>query len=354
MKRASRPSRTTTRWVLLLLAIFGIGLAAGGYVFGRLTPMSAAADPEPRTYRVQAGTLGRAINFPAVASWEVEGIVYAPAGGVVTEIVARSGPLKAGDIVLRLDERPIVLLAGPIPAFRDLAMGVRGRDVAALNRFLAGLGYRVRAGDPRYTSATRSAVKAWQKSLRLPATGIVRLGDVVFAEPTVLSSQPFRPASGVAVGAPINPGTPILERLGATPNIVIEFGGSPPEQVSVGLQGVATFPSGRQACVALSAIRIEEGRTVAEVSGAGGPLCAADACLGLVPASGETRITVEFTLVPEVTGPQLPAAAVQSDAGGQAFVELADGIRRPVEVVVASGGLVIVRGVEPGDVVILP
>jgi hypothetical protein len=52
----------------------------------------------------------------------------------------------------------------------------------------------------------------------------------------------------------------------------------------------------------------------------------------------------EVEAVPPVSGPSVPAAAVRTDASGEAYVTMADGTRRTVEVVGAGRGIVVVQG----------
>jgi len=341
-------------WLAGLALAATAGFLAGQYVVGTTLEARAEVPPARQTYVITEGTLGRTLRYPGLAEWQPTGTLYAPSSGVVTEVVAASGTFEAGDIVLRLNERPVVLIPGPIPAFRDLTLGDRGRDVAALQDFLATQGYRVPADRAAFTEATRSAVQAWQRSLGLPTSGVVALGDVLFVKPSELDGVPFRWTPAADVGAPIAAGTPILERLAEVPILTIEFGQSPPEQLAEGLRGRALFPAGERLPVVLSMIRTVQGRSSAQLSAPRGRLCNPEVCLGLVAPEGQTEIDVEFTLVPETTGPQVPAIAVQSDVAGQPFVELADGTRQRVEIRVASGGLVVVDGIRVGQEIVLP
>jgi peptidoglycan hydrolase-like protein with peptidoglycan-binding domain len=343
---------TGVRWVALLAIGVLVGLAAGRYVVDRPT-VAAETPAAPVTFRVEEGTLGRTLRLPATGTWEVAGTIQSPAGGVITAVVTKSGLLRAGDVLLRIDERPVVLLPGDVPAFRDMRVGTRGRDVTALQRYLASQGYKVDRALSHYSTVTKAAVRRWQGKLGVPQTGVVRLGDVVFVSQADLGA-PLRWTTAVATGATLGAGAPILERLAAAPTLTIEFGGSVPAQLQQGQAAVVEFPGGARRPVTLSPIRQEQGRTWATLDPTGGPLCTGAECLVLVPPSGETPLDATFTLVPETTGPLVPAAAIQSDAAGQAFVQLPDGSRKPVEVRVASGGSVIVDGVNVGDEIVLP
>lgn len=336
----------------LFLAGLLTGIVAGAYVIGRSTQ-----PPEPPSVRdsfiVQDGTLSRSLRLPAVASWTVLGTVRSPAGGIITEIVTASGVFQPGDVVLRINERPMVVIPGSVPAFRDMTVGTRGRDVAALQAYLGELGYQVDDVGDTYTQVTETAVRGWQEALGLPATGTVSLGDVLIIDPVALEA-PLRWTESVDVGVPLAPGTAILERLSAAPALTLEFGGSPPAQLEAGIQGVAIFLNGQRRDITLTAFESSQGRQSAVLTARSGTLCAVDDCLRLAPPAGDASVEVEFILVPETTGPMLPVAAIQTDASGQSFVERPDGTRAPVRVLVASGGSAVVDGVSAGEEIMLP
>jgi peptidoglycan hydrolase-like protein with peptidoglycan-binding domain len=285
--------------------------------------------------------------------WEVGGTIQAPTGGIITEVVTSSGLLKPGDVLLRIDERPVVLVPGDIPVFRALEEGSTGRDVAALQLYLASLGYDVDATSTRYSKVTAAAVRRWQETLGIGQTGVVALGDVVFVSESALQA-PLRWTDAVFVGATLATGMPILERLAPRPTLTMDFGGSPPTQLEPGVAGDVTFPSGGHRSVVLSPIHSDLGHVWATLDSDGGVLCDVVDCLDLVPADGVTPLDVTFTLVPETTGPLVPVAALQSDATGKVFVELPDGRRRTVTVRVASGGSAIVDGLVVGEEIVLP
>ncbi|MEU5372833.1 peptidoglycan-binding protein [Streptomyces sp. NPDC005951] len=61
---------------------------------------------------------------------------------VVTKIEARTGQTpKFGQVLVEVSGRPIFMLQGDLPAYRDLMRGLSGPDVSQLQRALAGVGY---------------------------------------------------------------------------------------------------------------------------------------------------------------------------------------------------------------------
>ena len=89
------------------------------------------------------------------------------ARGVYTQLPNGSGDkVGYGDVLYRVDDKPVVLLCGTVPAYRSLRIGVKGRDVGQLNRNLHELGYgtdahvRIDPGDNAFTSKTEQALRA--------------------------------------------------------------------------------------------------------------------------------------------------------------------------------------------------
>ncbi|GGW53875.1 peptidoglycan-binding protein [Streptomyces lucensis JCM 4490] len=155
------------------------------------------------------------------------------AKGTVTWLPATGTTLRRGQTVMRADDRPVVLLYGSLPMYRDLgvvrsgrtaghttgdgdgggtgggvdggtdgrspaspsppasepasgpaagaAAPLRGMDVKQFESNLSALGYSGFTVDESYTDLTAHAVERWQKDLGLPQTGRVGAGDVVYA-----------------------------------------------------------------------------------------------------------------------------------------------------------------------------
>lgn len=346
-----RRNRGSMAWFVALVAAFGLGAASGSYILGR--PTATVASPTPQTIVVRAGTLSRSVRSLATADWSTVRRLYAPASGIVTEAVSSPGFLHAGDILMRINERPLVVVPGEIPAYRPLEAGLEGRDVAALQRYLGQAGFVVDAALERFTAVTAAAVRAWQRSLGLPPTGVVRLGDVLFVPPEGFEG-PTRWVGEVATGATIAAGTPIIEVLSRQPVLSMELGSAAPSQLVPGLRGEALFPNGSHRPVVLAAIESTPGQVLARLAPEPEPLCRGEECLELVPLGGGTGVSVDWIIVPETSGALVPVGALQSDAAGVSFVQLSDGSRRPVAVRVVSGGMAIVTGVEVGETILLP
>jgi peptidoglycan hydrolase-like protein with peptidoglycan-binding domain len=111
--------------------------------------------------------------------------LYDRIGGTFTWLPSVGAVIGRGGTLWRIDNEPIVLMYGSVPAYRTLKQGVSdGPDVTELNQNLIDLGfdpYGTISDDESFGEATTAAVKRWQKAEALPETGAVELGRVVFA-----------------------------------------------------------------------------------------------------------------------------------------------------------------------------
>jgi peptidoglycan hydrolase-like protein with peptidoglycan-binding domain len=111
--------------------------------------------------------------------------LYDRVAGTFTWLPSVGAVIGRGGTLWRIDNLPVVLMYGSLPAYRALRQGVSdGPDVAQLNNNLIALGFDPYGaiGDRRhFGEATAAAVRRWQSASGLPQTGQVELGRVVFA-----------------------------------------------------------------------------------------------------------------------------------------------------------------------------
>jgi len=84
--------------------------------------------------------------------------------GVITEIPKFNTQLKEGAVVLSASGRPLFILQGKIPIYRDLAPGMSGDDVLQLKQGLKRLGFFTGIVNKNYDQKTSLAVTRWYKS----------------------------------------------------------------------------------------------------------------------------------------------------------------------------------------------
>ena len=111
--------------------------------------------------------------------------IYDRIGGTFTWLPAVGAVVGRGGTLFKVNNLPIALMYGSVPAYRALKEGVTdGPDIGELNANLVALGYdpyRAVSVNDHFSEATAAAVKRWQHAEGLTETGEVELGRIVFA-----------------------------------------------------------------------------------------------------------------------------------------------------------------------------
>ena len=94
--------------------------------------------------------------------------------GLVTTLPVRNTQLREGNVMLTASGRPVFVLQGTIPAYRDLLPGMVGDDVRQLEAGLKRLGFDPGPVDGRYDERTSAAVARWYASARFEPFGPTR------------------------------------------------------------------------------------------------------------------------------------------------------------------------------------
>jgi peptidoglycan hydrolase-like protein with peptidoglycan-binding domain len=165
------------------------------------------------------------------------------ARGVYTKLPDSGAKVGCGGVLYRVDDRPVVLLCGTVPAYRALHMGDAGRDVRQLNRNLHRLGYdagartRVDPADDDFTVRTKRALEVLQRNKGVAATGALGSGDAVFLPEAVriatVSGEP---------GGPALPGARVLSATSDTLHVQVQLDPSQQGQVRRGDRAQITLP----------------------------------------------------------------------------------------------------------------
>ncbi|MEV0459185.1 peptidoglycan-binding domain-containing protein [Catellatospora methionotrophica] len=239
-RRAGGSRRGLSRRSVVVAAA---GLSVGGAgallaVLRRPSTTAPAAPPAPSTGTITRTTLVDVMTVQGQLAYGPELGVESRLAGTVTELPPVGKIVSRGQVLFRIDDTPVVLLYGRVPAYRTLTAGRRaadpastpgageappgqgqnppgtvpashGADVKQFEDNLRALGYREHTPDDRYNSQTASAVRRWQEKLGLAQTGEVELGRVVYAPgPVRIAKHEITPGS-VATG-------PLVRTTGAT------------------------------------------------------------------------------------------------------------------------------------------
>ena len=214
--------RGRRRWVMVAvvgsLAASGAGavwLAGGLRIHGSSGPGNGAGLYGATTQRVKRETLSAQTTLSATLGYAGSYMVTVPrsssAGsqpGTFTWLPAPGRVIRQGQVLYRTDNGvPTCLLYGRVPAWRELAAGMRGADVAQLNHDLVRLeyassGYIAAEGWRYFSWDTGYGLERLQASLGMEQTGTLPLGQAVF-EPRALRVTTVRASLGGAASGPV-------------------------------------------------------------------------------------------------------------------------------------------------------
>jgi peptidoglycan hydrolase-like protein with peptidoglycan-binding domain len=204
------------------------------------------------------GTLGYAAARPVVNM----------VAGIYTWLPRPGALVRTGGVLYRVDDTPVTLLAGPMPAWRPFGIGMTdGPDVRQLQagliagHFADGL-FITPTG--HYDLATADAVERWQAARGLTVTGTIPLGQVVFLPTAILAG-----AMSVAAGEAAAPGQRPYQVTTSQRTVTVPLNPTLPpttvgESVSVVLPSQATVPG------KITAVSSRSGQLTVTPSGATG------------------------------------------------------------------------------------
>lgn len=154
--------------VVAAAVLFG----AGGFFLGQQleSPEDARAEvaaPEPSLIAVPVEAVALSNDIVVRGDAEFEGavdlVLDATLGDGASRVVTGMVPevdsiVEEGDVAIEVSGRPVFILEGNLPAFREFAPGLEGDDVLQLEEALARLGYLSVTPDTLYGSATEEAI----------------------------------------------------------------------------------------------------------------------------------------------------------------------------------------------------
>ncbi|MGW5364549.1 peptidoglycan-binding protein [Actinopolymorpha pittospori] len=279
---------------VIAVAVAGAAVAAGGFG-GQATPPPAAPTTEA-TEPVRRATLVDYTDVDGTLGYPDPTSAANQRQGTVT-MVPRVGTLVSrGRAVYRIDDQPVTLMYGAVPAYRRLAVGTRGRDVRQFEQNLRALGHGGFDVDDEYTHNTADAVKDWQDDIGVAETGAVELGQVVFGPGAVRVA-----AVAVPVGQVVTPGQPVLSYTGQVRAVTVDLDTADQRLARVGTTVKVRLPDdqsvdGRITSVgAVATAHDADDAGSGAGGGAGGSGRSGDGSGGSGGSTGETA-TVEVTV----------------------------------------------------------
>jgi peptidoglycan hydrolase-like protein with peptidoglycan-binding domain len=280
-----------------------------------------------------------------------------------TSLPAVGKVITRGESVYSLGGQPVVLFYGTTTPYRALYLGVSdGPDVTELQQNLIALGFGsgITASD-HFSAATEAAVKSWQRSLGVPATGIVALGDLV-VEPGPIEVDTVTPTNGAAATA----GSAVLTATSTTREVTIDLDADEQSEVKVGDPVTVTLPDNSTTPGVVSSVG-----TVATTPSSSGntgtstPTITVEVTLTDPKATGnldEAPVTVAITNASVPNALVVPVDALLAlSAGGYALEEVgANGSHQLVPVSLglfddAAGNVQVTgSGVHVGQKIVIP
>ncbi|MGW7679542.1 peptidoglycan-binding protein [Kribbella sp. NPDC054772] len=210
------------RKALTVVVVLAAGGAASAFLVnrgdtGQATNATAPAVPI-NTAKVTQQTLKDTETEDGRLGFGTTSAAVSRAAGTVTAVPDGGQELRRGNTVYSIDNKPTTLLYGALPAYRRLAVGTEGNDVLQLEENLKAMGYSGFTVDDEYTDATAAAVEEWQDDLGLDETGVVELGQVLFAPGHIRVDS-----VQAQEGSPLAPNQPVLTYTGTTRAVTVEL-----------------------------------------------------------------------------------------------------------------------------------
>ncbi|MGL5867269.1 MAG: HlyD family efflux transporter periplasmic adaptor subunit [Dermatophilaceae bacterium] len=278
--------------------------------------------------------------------------VDAAASGVVTSVPKDGATVTVGGALFEVNAEPVVLLSGPVPAYRELTDGTEGPDVEQLEKSLRDLGFGDDVTvDREYTSATADAVERWEQKLgRGDPDGVMQLGEVRFGAGAVRVEE-----VASDVGTQVQAGSAVLQVTATTKVVVAALDADRARDLEAGTAAQVELPGGVETTGTVASVGTDvdentedpQAEPTVDVT-----VTLSDPAAAAEVDTGDATVTVERS---RTTGAlAVPVTALLALAGGGYAVEVRAGGGTElvaVEIGTVAGGWVQVDGVDEGATV---
>jgi hypothetical protein len=341
--------------VLVAVAVVGGAVVLSGGEQATATAQAASAS----TATVQKGKLSAAVSQVGTLTYRArpDGSPFSAinhARGTYTELPEVGDEVDCGGVLYRVDDKPVLLLCGTVPAYRALHVGDAGQDVRQLNRNL-----HVRGAGDAFTTETEKALEALQRRKGVDANGSLALGDAVFLPESVRIAKVTGQLGGSA-----QPGAQALNATSDTLRVQVNLDPSEQGQVKRGDRAQITLPGN----TTVTGKVVGFGRTAQ--APAGQDSSAADATIptsisldepGKARGLDRAPVQVQITTKGVDDALSVPVTALVGKSGGGFAVEVVRaGMRRDLVAVqvglfdTADGRVQVEGDLRAGDRVVVP
>src|SRR4051812_6628535 len=230
------PGKRTT-WMPAGAAVLVVVAVIAGVLSGADHTTGDAQAAPASTATVQKGKLSAVVSQNGMLTYRArpDGSPYSvinQAHGVYTKLPETGDKVDCGDVIYRVDDHPVLLLCGAVPAYRTLHEADTGQDVRQLNRNL-----HVRAAGDVFTTKTEKALVALQRRTGVRVNGSLALGDAVFLPEAVRIAKVTGQLGGSA-----RPGVQALNATSGTLHVQVNLDPSEQGQVERGDRAQITLP----------------------------------------------------------------------------------------------------------------
>jgi hypothetical protein len=348
--------------------VLAAAAATGGLVVasGGNEATSAAQALPANTATAKKGELSAMVSLAGTLTYRArsDGSPFSAinrAAGIYTELPEQGDKVDCGDVFYRVDDDPVLLLCGAVPAYRDLGFGDQGNDVRQLNRNLHQLGYDAGVDidpDSEFTSRTEEALKKLEDDKGLDETGALGIDDAVFLP------NPARIAKVTGqLGGSAQPGAEVAQATSDTLEVQVSLEASQQGEVKEGDRAQITLPDNKSVTG-----RVDRLGRVAESAGQDDDLGGATipAYISLDDPENargldSAPVQVEVTTTGVKGALSVPVTALVGKSGGGYAVEVVrdDGQRELVAVELglfdtAAGRVEVEGDLAEGDQVVVP
>lgn len=279
-------------------------------------------------------------------------VLTAGGGGRVTALsIGEDDVVGPGDELLRLNDRPMVIVDDSVPYWRPLSELVDdGPDVERLEQFLADGGHDPGEIDRNFTATTRDALEDWQEANDYPVDGTFLPTDVATGSwPSTVGPLEL------SVGDTVAAGQPLVGFVDSELSVTVQIDPTDRTRLTTGLAAVVTVPAtGAEGtgsiaelaeAASIDAQGVERYRGEVELDGE----------LGVVDG---TAVRIEVILAEVTDALVVPVAAVSLSGDGREEVRILNEAgtidRVPIETGLTEGALVeVVAGLDGTELVVV-
>jgi peptidoglycan hydrolase-like protein with peptidoglycan-binding domain len=306
------------------VVVVGAGVAAAVGFGGRDPGTAAASALPPATAQISRQTLTDSQTEDGELGYGATRTAAARLGGTITYLPATGATVKRGQPLFAIDNAKVVLLYGPLPAYRPLQVGAEGADVKQFEQNLKALGYSGFTVDDEYTDATADAVKQWQDDLGLDETGRIEQGRIVYADGEVRVDS-----HSAEVGDAVQPGAAVLTFTGTSRLVTVKLDVNDQRLAKKNAKVGVTLPDGKEVDGTITKVE-----TVIETSSGNGGSSEPETKIELTVAVNDPKalagfdqasVKVAFTASERANVLAVPVAALLALAEGGYGLQLIDG-----------------------------